>query len=769
MAQGQSVLKSGHHRAAMTECAHIVFRMFALVALLMFASVALAQSKPQLRIGLYDAGIDTPAEVVMDAASPPIFHEFPEGAATLRGDPNTVHWLRLQMDLPPPASLEDHWVLSLNRACVDRLVLHWPADHAQSASNAVDYFAPAGNRAVLSNSYAFALPRRFQGPVTAYLEVRGQGAMSLYPQIRSEAAVQNADRTAAMLFSALYTGLVLLWLIGLGMYLALRDRMYLLYLAYVAAQIAFLLAVNGHLYELPVLAAWGNWRMLGIFALGNLLAAATLALARQFAGLAQFTPRLDRLLKLLPIVPLLIAVACLGNQAALVWPLQAVSLVVDLCAVLVAALTALVALHFRRRLALPMLLVWLLLLVGGSVRVLVAFGLAPINAWTLYGYELAEAVSAFLLMVALSDRLLEFRLQRDRAHLAEQRVAASLRVEQERRKFIEFLHNGTHDAAADNPQHLVFKQLLDTLRRLVPQRGSAIAIHDGNGSDSLIVEPNSQRDDYQQLMAVRGGAFRDVARSQLPVQLRADAIANSDDELPDVSQFAVLPLLLVAPAWGVLIIERRGWQAFDHDELLLASEFAQKAASALEMAASDRAMRMSAEFDALTGAFNRRSVDTHLNMRFEQACARNTPLAVLFVDLDHLKEINDVHGHAAGDHCLRVLAETLSTHCGEDGLFGRYGGDEFVVILPDIGPWQAINWAETMRADAAARNLELCTGILHLSVSVGVANRAAGDADVRQLVERADKALYAAKRMGRDQVRSAGSHDPASEHGNDPK
>ena len=742
---------------------HAALRALALVLALVSAPAALAQSKPQLRVGLYEAGAGTPAAAIMDPASPPAFRELPEGAVALRGDPETVHWLRLRMTLPPPASPGDRWVLSLNRACVDRLVLHWPADRALPASMAVDYFVPDGNRAMLSNGYAFVLPRQLQGSVTAYLEVRGQAAMSLYPRIRSEAAVQDSDRSAVMLFSAIYTGLVLLWLIGLGMYIALRDRMYLHYLAYVAAQVAFLLAVNGHLYELPLLAAWGAWRMLGIFALGNVLAAATLALARQFAGLAQFTPRLDGMLRMLPIIPLLVAVACLGNQPALVRPVHALSLVIDLGAVLVAAFAALVALRFRRRLALPMLLVWLLLLVGGTVRAMVAFGLAPANAWTLYGYQLAEGVSSFLLMIALSDRLLEFRLQRDRARLAEQRVAASLRVEQERRKFIEFLHDGMHDASAGAQGQPVFRQLLDTLRRLVPQRSAAIAIHDFNGSEVLIVEPASQRDDYQQLMGTRGGAFRDVARSQLPVQLRVDDLVDGEGDSPGVSQFAVLPLLLTAPAWGVLLIERRGGQAFDHDELLLALEFAQKAASAVEAAASDHAMRLSAEFDALTGAYNRRSVDAHLNMRFEETRARNAPLAVLFVDLDHLKEINDVHGHAAGDHCLRVLAETLSHHCGEDGLFGRYGGDEFVVILPDIGPWQAINWAENMRADAAARNLEFCTGMLHLSISVGVANRAAGDVDVRQLVERADKALYSAKHMGRDQVRSSGGQDAAPE------
>ena len=160
----------------------------------------------------------------------------------------------------------------------------------------------------------------------------------------------------------------------------------------------------------------------------------------------------------------------------------------------------------------------------------------------------------------------------------------------------------------------------------------------------------------------------------------------------------------------------------------------------------------------MTGAFNRRTVDARLVACFLQAVASNAPLAVLFVDLDHLKEINDAHGHAAGDHCLRSLAVALSAQCEVDGMYGRYGGDEFVAILPDFSPERAHRWAEDLRAKITGKDHTFETGSLSMRVSIGVANRMPGDTEVRQLVERADKALYAAKRMGRDQVQAAASH-----------
>ncbi len=425
---------------------------------------------------------------------------------------------------------------------------------------------------------------------------------------------------------------------------------------------------------------------------------------------------------------------------------------------LLAALVTAMAWRFKRHLAAPMLLMWLLLFAAGCVRASGMYGLVRNNEWTQYGYQVMAALIALLLGFVLSDRIIEFRLQRDRARLAKDQVDASLRIERERRKFIESLHTGLREAPGGDQEWMAFRRLLEALRQLVPQHSSAVAVHAFHGNDLLLCEPNAVRDDYQTLLATRGGAFKGISRSQLPMQLRIDAPASMDGTPAELQQFAVLPLPLIAPAWGVLLIERRGWQAFDPDELVLAADLAQKATRAAVDAVSDRALRHSAEFDSLTGAFNRRTVDARLDACFRKAIANNAPIAVLFVDLDHLKEINDVHGHAAGDRCLCALAAALSAQCEISGMYGRYGGDEFVVILPDFNPEQARAWAERLREQITGEDQVFASGTFRMGVSIGVANRMPADSEVRQLVERADKALYSAKRMGRDQVQAAASH-----------
>jgi diguanylate cyclase (GGDEF)-like protein len=363
----------------------------------------------------------------------------------------------------------------------------------------------------------------------------------------------------------------------------------------------------------------------------------------------------------------------------------------------------------------------------------------------------------------MADRIIEFREQRDRARLAQTHADNNLRIEQERRKFVEALHMGLRRAADGDQDWMAYRRLLDALRMLMPQTSCAVAVYHDSEEDLLVSHPLESKERYSALMDQREVAFKGICRSQLPIQLHIEQLAisgapNADSPTMDSpgvdSQFAVLPLQLALPAWGVLLIERPGGEVFGTEELQLAREFAEKAAAASEEAANSLALRHSAEFDALTGAFNRRAVDLHLNKTFDTARGRNTPMSVLFVDLDRLKEINDVYGHAVGDRCLRLLAEALSSHCGADDVFGRFGGDEFVAILAGAGPEQARHWADKLLAATKPLGVECPEGFAQLSVSIGVASRMSSDREAQAMLGRADKALYAAKRLGRDRVES---------------
>ena len=128
------------------------------------------------------------------------------------------------------------------------------------------------------------------------------------------------------------------------------------------------------------------------------------------------------------------------------------------------------------------------------------------------------------------------------------------------------------------------------------------------------------------------------------------------------------------------------------------------------------------------------------------------PLSVLYIDVDHFKSVNDRMGHAAGDHCLREIARLVGAGLVDEDQFGRYGGEEFLVVLPGRQTEMARAIAEQIRRAVEDAELRHEDRPLRTTVSIGVATMLAEDANPQQVVERADKALYAAKRGGRNRV-----------------
>jgi diguanylate cyclase (GGDEF)-like protein len=162
--------------------------------------------------------------------------------------------------------------------------------------------------------------------------------------------------------------------------------------------------------------------------------------------------------------------------------------------------------------------------------------------------------------------------------------------------------------------------------------------------------------------------------------------------------------------------------------------------------------------DALTGLRNRGDILERLNNQVAQAQRTGEPLAVIIADIDHFKRINDNHGHPAGDHTLREVAQRMqaATRSGES--VGRYGGEEFLFVLYPCTPEQAGLIAERMRSVVASAGITL-PGVaeeVQISISLGFAStQGHEDEPVQQLLGRADAALYRAKEAGRNRVTGA--------------
>jgi diguanylate cyclase (GGDEF)-like protein len=157
-----------------------------------------------------------------------------------------------------------------------------------------------------------------------------------------------------------------------------------------------------------------------------------------------------------------------------------------------------------------------------------------------------------------------------------------------------------------------------------------------------------------------------------------------------------------------------------------------------------------ASTDPLTGLANRRRVEALARPWIDDPQA---PLCALMIDVDHFKRVNDRFGHDAGDEALVWLASHLRVQARATDLVGRLGGEEFVMLLPGAMADEAAVLAERLRATVAAVPMDLEShGEWPLTVSIGVAQRVPGDTDVRELLRRADDAMYAAKRGGRNRV-----------------
>jgi two-component system cell cycle response regulator len=216
---------------------------------------------------------------------------------------------------------------------------------------------------------------------------------------------------------------------------------------------------------------------------------------------------------------------------------------------------------------------------------------------------------------------------------------------------------------------------------------------------------------------------------------------------------------------------------FDPEELAARVSIGERILKLQEtLLASRRAMETLAMHDTLTGLLNRRAIHdralSELN-RLRRGTA-NAPLSVIMLDIDHFKSINDRYGHEAGDRALQAVSELLSAQLRSyDGL-GRWGGEEFLMLLPGTGLAEALAVAERIRANLAEARPALPDGTqVSLTASLGVAALAdtsagaAGEQWLDDLVRAADRALYRAKSAGRNRVAAATAEAaavPGGEH-----
>lgn len=668
-------------------------------------------------------------------------------AVFLPGDRSNDIAVVLDLVLPPQVPDGTRWVLWMERHPVDSVQLRRGAWR----SDALGFFEPGGAEGTLPTGFSFPLPPQWRGAVAVELHASSELRTVLRPRLMTMGEASRVERQGVAVSAMIYASLFTLALLALALFSAARDRLFLALFGCAVVMLLTLAAANGHLYQVRGLHWLGGWGAQGLLALGFLLSGALLQILQHYAGTRRTRPDSARVIDGFCIALVALAALCLLDLPILLPLLQPVAVSSwFVCAGGSLLLVADAARH-RVSMAWPLATLVVLTIACGVLRELVLQGRLPDFAWARVGYQIALTGTLAILAVGLINRISEYRDQRDRDQLARVDSEQRMRREAARSDLNAALQTKLRTCAEGDIEWAAFRLLLDHLLPLL-RIDNAMAIARGyHGQDVQVILPAARKAEAQAAITRRELAFRRLAANGIPLQ-QPVTVASGPGQ---VAMEALVPLQIRAPGWGLLLLERAGGEGFTTEELALAGEFARLTLAHVDQALSAIQLRRSAELDALTGAFNRRTIDQWLVRSFSEAARDGQPISVLFVDMDHFKAINDKYGHACGDQCLRKVAGTLRAALGEGDLLGRYGGEEFIAVLPGRGGAAARAVGEQLRSGVERLSIEWEDQDLHLTVSVGVATRMDHETRPPETIDRADKALYAAKRGGRNRVHVA--------------
>lgn len=236
--------------------------------------------------------------------------------------------------------------------------------------------------------------------------------------------------------------------------------------------------------------------------------------------------------------------------------------------------------------------------------------------------------------------------------------------------------------------------------------------------------------------------------------LRAERIS---DTLGEDESLIAAPLAYEGSVRGIITLWRSGAQPFDDDALRLLEIIAAQAAIALDRCRLYKELRIQAVTDELTGLYNRRYLLERFGEERARALHHDHPLAVILLDIDGFKQVNDAYGHDAGDGVLRELAGVIRAEVRAEDIVFRYGGEEFCIVLPEISTVDAENVANRLRHIIAHSRLPDVPESQRVTASIGLAFLQPDDTGA-EVITRADRAMYELKRSGGDGLSVSGPH-----------
>ncbi len=684
---------------------------------------------------------------ISDVISPPYANQFE--AHSKQSAPNFSYtrsaiWLKLAVQNLDP---QNHWILYMDYPLLDQVDLYiYDRQHVifQQQSGAA---FPFRTRDVDHRNIAFRIPPSFAGG-DVYIRVQSQYAVITGATIMDLESFTFFSQKEYMLLGLYYGMVLLVFLTILSLYILTKTKDYLYYLLYTLSVGLFLWVYNGLAFQYwwPDHPWWARQCLVFFITLAS---ASVVLLTSKILPIKKHAPVFSKLVK-----ALWIAAACITPLTLVLDFTFAMRL--GIAIVLVSAVTGLYAavLCWRKqyRPARYLLIGWLGLALGVFLTSGRSLGWLPDSFMTMYGVQMGFTAQIILITTGLADRIYLLKQQKELAQEKNRKLA----LERQKLRHVQMLNKMSEEISFDQDFPDVVEKMLVYIRQQVPYDYSCFLVKKGDRflPFARLSQDGSAAIERRDKTPFAEPVFTEALTKQEPMVF---------NHIHKISPFAyyphhygtrsaiVVPMRYSENYAGIMVLERKS-KKFSNLEVSMAESFAGQASTHIENVQLFQEVRILTIKDELTGLYNRRYLYTQGQKEFLKAQRYQTPLSVVIFDIDDFKAVNDRYGHAAGDTVLKALARRCLAQLRSIDIASRYGGEEFVLILPQTAIVDGQKAAERLRIAIASDTISVNDhDCITITASFGVASLKQ-DRDFETLLGRADAALLEAKRTGKNKT-----------------
>ncbi len=679
----------------------------------------------------------------------------------------SAKWVKFKLQ---DASQEGDWLLEVGYPLLDQLDFYYPGEDGAYVNKKTGDALPFDSRDVEHRNFVFEIPPTWDEESPFFLRIETQSAMIFPLTLWEQNSFYEAASNSYLIFGIYYGVILIISFYSLFLFLFAKTNDYLYYLLFILSMGLFLFTFNGLSFQY----IWPNnpwWAKNAINLFLFMGGFSSFLFANKILPVKEHIPILDKTLKIFCLFAGVMIPLTLIMDFSLAMQIGIVTVLMGPLIVLPAAV---VCWYKGFQPAKYLLCGWSVFALGIILMASRSLGVLPDSFVTMYGAQIGFSVKIIFLFVGLADNMRILKTEKNQKEIENKK----LELERQKLKHAETLNMLLQDITVSEDIKTISEKLLKHLEMVIPYNFACFLLKEENGFYCLSTNwPNSitgtDSSDQDKNYLTDGEKISDInsyERQPYTEELFFDVLDSGEPHLledvreknafktyspqQETQSAMIVPMISNEEKLGVLVLEKAPKQAFNRADTYMAMNFVSQASLAIENAKLFQEVNKLAVTDELTGLYNRRFFLQRGEEEFERAQRFNQSLSVIIMDLDNFKGVNDNYGHAVGDEVLRTVAQRCSENIRRVDIACRYGGEEFAFLLPETTSEGAYVIADRFRGliafnpIAAVKTNEL----IDITASLGVATQKEDMCCFDQVIDKADEALYEAKRAGKNRV-----------------